>query len=269
MKLTLVSALALSLTATIPAFAADKAKKKPGGTPPTSKMIVIPPPTDPAIKDGQPPKLISSEMSGQDLLFFTTVVDAGRLQTVLVELLKNKADSEQIKQLASMLALTQEKENAQVTKLAATKGWTVSAEPTSAQKAMGAALEKQQGAEFDKGVMDKVIAASQQSVGAYETAAQSTDPQIKEFAEKILPLAKERLLLVQRMTGAGKSGNQLLRTGSTPKPEAVTPSKPDSAATPKPGPALNIPPPIIPSKSTPAATAPAATPSVSTKPIPQ
>ena len=231
MKLTLSAALALSLFAVTPAFAAEKTtKKKTGGKPSTSKMIVIPPPTDPAIKDGQPPKLISSEMSGQDLLFFTTVVDAGRLQAVLVELLKNKAESEQIKQLAGMLALTQEKENVQVTRLAGTKGWTVSAEPTAAQKTLGAALGKQQGADFDKAVMDKVIAASQQSVSAYEAAAQSADSQIKEFAESILPLAKERLLLVQRMTGAGKAGNQLLRTGSTPKP-AATPSpeaKPDS-----------------------------------------
>ena len=233
MKLTLSAALALSLIAVTPAFAAEKTtstKKKSGGKPPTSKMIVIPPPTDPAVKTNQPPKLISSEMSGQDLLFFTTVVDAGRLQAVLVELLKNKAESEQIKQLAGMLALTQEKENVQVTRLAGTKGWTVSAEPTAAQKTLGAALGKQQGADFDKAVMDKVIAASQQSVSAYEAAAQSADSQIKEFAESILPLAKERLLLVQRMTGAGKAGNQLLRTGSTPKP-AATPSpeaKPDS-----------------------------------------
>jgi putative membrane protein len=259
MKLTLSAALALTLLAATPAFAAEKsksAKKKSSARPPASKMIVIPPPSDPAIKDGQPPKLISSEMSGQDLLFFTTVVDAGRVQALLVDLLKNKAHSEQIKELASMLALTQEKENIQVARLAATKGWTVSTEPTAAQKTLGATLEKHQGPDFDKAVMDKVVVASQQSVSAYESAGQLTDAEIKKFSEQILPLARERLLLVQRMTGAGKAANQLLRGGSSPKPE------PGSA----PKPATDAPPLIIPPKTRPAATTPSATPSVQTKP---
>lgn len=268
MKLTLPAALALSLLAVIPAFAAEKpktAKKKPGSTPSTSKMIVIPPPTEPAIKDGEPPKLISSEMSGQDLLFFTTVVDAGRVQALLVELLKNKAHSEQIKELAGMLALTQEKENIQVTRLAATKGWNVSAEPTAAQKTVAVALEKQQGPDFDKAVMDKVVAASQQSVSAYESAGQSTDPEIKKFSEQILPLAKERLLLVQRMTGAGKAANQLLRSGSTPKPEPSVAPKQEPGAAAKPS-SLDIPPPITPSKSKPGTVPAGATPAPASKP---
>lgn len=244
MKAPLSAAFAVCLTLALPLVAAEKKPKKPAGKPstlpPKSPMIVVPAPTDPAVTTGEAPKLITSEMSGSDLQFFTNVAEAGRLQAYLVELLTTKAESEQIKALGSALASTQEQENKQITRLAGLKGWKVSTEPTPAQKALGAALDKETGSNFDKAVMDKVAAASQQAVSAYEAAAQSTDTDIKLFAEQMLPLAQEKLRLVEKMTGAGKAAGQLFRTGAPPKPvkSTATPT-PGSAATPKP-----VPPPI-------------------------
>ncbi len=246
MNHTLSAALILSLTVVAPTFAAGKAPRKtPSTLPPTSKMIVVPP-VDPAPPGTPPQKLLSSEMSGQDLQFFTTVVEAGRFQAYLVDMLKTKAQSEQIKALAGALSDTQGQENKQVVRLAAAKGWPVSAEPTATQTAVGVELEKLSGAEFDKAVMDKVVAASEQSFHAYEGAAQSTDKEIKSFAEQMLPLAREKVQLVEKMTGAGKGASQLFRTGApskpvpagTPKvesgttPSAIIPSKPKPVATP-------------------------------------
>ena len=239
MKVSLSAAFAVCLTLALPIMAAEKKPKKSAGKPstlpPKSPMIVVPAPSGPAVTTGETPKLITSEMSGKDLQFFTNVVEAGRLQAYLVELLTTKAESEQIKALGSALSSTQEQENKQITRLAGLKGWTVSAEPTAAQKSIGAALEKEKGSHFDKAVMDKVAAASQQAVSAYEAAAQSTDLDIKTFAEQMLPLAQEKLRLVEKMTGAGKAAGQLFRTGAPPKPAtgSATP------ATPKP-----VPPPI-------------------------
>jgi predicted outer membrane protein len=175
-------------------------------------------------------------MSGKDLQFFTNAVDAGRLQAFLVGLLQTKAESEKIKAVGAALAATQEEENKQIARLAALKGWNVPTTPTTAQKTVGSELEKQTGADFDKAVMDKVIVASQRLVGAYEAAVQSSDPDIKNFSQQMLPLAQEKLQLAERMTGAGKAAGQLFRTGPPPKatpgstPSAITPSRP--AATP-------------------------------------
>ena len=252
MKLTLPAALALGFTIAVSASAADAKKKTvrkmPSTIPTPAKMIVVPAPADSAIASGQPPKLISSEMSGQDLQFFTTTVEAGRFQAYLVDLLKTKAQSDQIKALAGALAGTQEQENKQIARLAATKGWTVSTEPTAAQKAMGGELEKVAGPEFDKAAMDKMAAATQEAVAAYETAAQSADKDIKDFSEQMLPLAKEKLRLVDRMTGAGKAAGQLFRTGAPPKPVPGATPKAESGTTP---------PAITPSKSKAGATPPA------------
>jgi putative membrane protein len=240
MKLTLPVALTVSLTVAVSTFAADQArkpeKKTKGSLPSKSKMIVMPPATDPAVKGDGPSKLINSEMSGKDLQFFTSVVAAGRFQAYLVKLLETKAQSDQIQALGSALATTQDQENEQIARLAATKGWTVSTEPTAAEKAFGAQLEKQGGSNFDKAVMDKVIAAVQQSVSAYEEAVQSTDQDIKSFAEQMLPLAKAKLQFTEKMTGAGQAATQFFRTGAPPKPkvkgEGIIPAKPKPAPAP-------------------------------------
>ncbi len=251
MKRSLPAALAISLAVAVSALAAEKAPKKkapatPSTVPPTSKMISMPP-VDPDSKGSDPGKLISSEMSGQDLQFFTAVVEAGRTQVFLIDLLKTKGQSERIKSLADALADAQAQENKQVARLAAAKGWPVSTEPTSVQKAIGAQLERQAGPDFDKEVMDKVIAATQESVTAYEAAAKSTDKEIKNFSEQMLPVAREKLQLVERMTGAGKAANQFLRGGAPPKPAPVSTPKSGAVSTPMPEP-VATPPASIPSK---------------------
>jgi putative membrane protein len=248
MKRTLIAVLTLSLALSAAGLAAQKKSKKSTGPrstlPPTSPMIVVPP-SDPAITSSEPAKLISSEMSGNDLQFFTTAVEAGRFQAYLGELLRDKAESEQIKALGAALFDMQENENKQISRVAASKGWTVSTQPTVAQRTSGAELEKQTGSLFDKAVMDKLIAASQQAVSAYEAASKSTDRDIKTFSEQMLPMAQEKLRLAEKMTGAGKAAGQLFRTGAPPKPvpaatpPAILPSKGAPAAKPPKKPAAD------------------------------
>jgi len=243
MKYPLSAALVLSLALASPTFAASK-KKKPTGTPstlpPTSPMLVVPKPDDSG-DDGVSSKIISSEMTGRDLEFFTKAVDAGREQAFYVELLKKSASSDIIKKLADALTATQNEENMHLAKLAGQKGWTVSLEPTAGEKKTGEEIAKLSGSNFDKAAMDKVVAASNIALNAYQNAAQSMDPQIKSFAAQMLPLAEEKRHLVEKMTGAGaKAANQLFRHGpatsstaaETPEPEAPD-SKPASTEAPK------------------------------------
>lgn len=295
MKYSLSAALLLSLALSAPTFAASK-KKKPTATPstlpPTSPMLVVPKPDGPPADDGSANKIISSEMTGRDLEFFTKAVDAGREQAFYVDLLKKSASSGIIRKLADALTSTQNEENMHLAKLAGQKGWTVSLEATPEEKKTGDEIAKLSGSNFDKAAMDKVVAASNIALTAYQNAAQSTDPQIKSFAAQMLPLAEEKRHLVEKMTGAGaKAANQLFRhgpagqntPGETPAPEEpadkaappdapkATPlpaekGKPATSPTSLPSAALSLPvatppgistpvpvlPPIVPSKAAPA-----------------
>lgn len=250
MKTSLAVAVFLTLAGPFGTFGAEKPT-----VPPKKELVpaIIPPVSDPTNARKEPTKLITSEMSGRDLQFFKAAVDAGRLQAYLVELLKDKAVSDQIKALGGALAATQEQENKQIARLAEAKGWAVSMEPTAKERAFGVKLQKEDSASFDKAIMDKVVASAQQAVSAYETAAQSEDKEIKEFGTQMLPLAQEKLKYAEKMTGADKSATQLFRktvpSSPTPAPSS-TPTPAPAASAEKPG-AKPMPPAIIPSKTKP------------------
>jgi uncharacterized protein (DUF305 family) len=290
MKQSLSATLLLSLALATVSLAADKKPKPPTGTPstlpPTSPVLAVPPPDAAPAADKQPAKLISSEMSGRDLEFFTKAIEAGREQAFFVDLLKTNASSDQIKKLADALTTAQNEENMHIAKLAAQKGWNVSLEPTAAQKKAGKEIMKLSGSNFDKAAMDRVVAASAKAQVAYQDAAQSTDPQIKTFAGQMLPLAEEKRHLVEKMTGAGaQTANQLFRHGpagegtpvATPAATPATSGKPtpspSAKATPAPTVAAESTPPAVksPAPATPAATpvakgTPAATPAAKSSP---
>lgn len=229
MKYSLSAALLLSLALSASGTAATKKKKStgtPSTLPPTSPMLVVPPPDS---TDGsQPGKLISSEMSGRDLEFFTKVSDAGRETAFFVDLLKKSASSDVIKKLADALNAAQSEENMHIGKLASQKGWSLSLQPTAQQKKAGEEISKLSGSNLDKAAMDRIVAASNEALGAYQEATRSSDAQIKTFAAQMIPLAEEKRHLVEKMTGAGaKTANQLFRHG-TPVP-GVEPASPEPA----------------------------------------
>ena len=215
MKRLLSATLLLSLALATSGLAATK-KKKPTATPstlpPTSPMLVVPAPD--SKDESQPGKLISSEMSGRDLEFFTKVSNAGRETAYFVDFLKKNASSDVIKKLADALMAAQSEENLHVTKLASQKGWNLSLEPTTDEKKAAVEIAKLSGSKLDKAAMDRLVTASNQALGAYQEATQSTDTQIKTFAAQMIPLAEEKRHLVEKMTGAGaKAANQLFRHG--------------------------------------------------------
>lgn len=232
MKRSLSAILLLSLALSAPGVAATK-KKKPTATPstlpPTSPMLVVP--STESTDDSQPGKLISSEMSGRDLEFFTKVSDAGRETAYFVDFLKKNASSDVIKKLADALMAAQSEENMHIGKLASQKGWNLSLEPTADQKKAGTEIAKLSGSNLDKAAMDRLVAASNEALGAYQEATKSTDTQIKTFAAQMIPLAEEKRHLVEKMTGAGaKAANQLFRHGGNqpnvaPAADAATAEK--------------------------------------------
>ena len=123
------------------------------------------------------------------------------------------------------LEATQAQENAYLTRLAAKKGLTVASLTESPnQKKLSAELNASAGSNFDKAVMEKIITAAQGAVASYEGAAQSGDGEIKTLAERLLPVAKDKLLLANKISGKpDPSGKPAFRTGA-PAPIAQGPS---------------------------------------------
>ncbi len=164
--------------------------------------------------------LISSEISGKDLQFFTSAHDLGETQVWLGEQAA-KAESDEIKAVGGALKASQSDEDRLVAQVAAHKGVHLQAgnHPNAQVQQLTAQLAKLKGPKFDKAVIDQILAVNQQEVAAYEAATQSKDLEIKKLAEQLLPLAKEKLQLAEKMTGTAP------RTNVTPTFRTANPSE--------------------------------------------
>lgn len=191
-----------------PAAATPDPKPVAAATPkPATPMPATPAPT--AAKPAAPAKpaaaapapLITTEVGGRDLTFLTNAVEHGRVQLYLGDLAKTKATTEQVKAVGEVLFSTQEEENKKLTRLAAMKGITIVSADAAGKKGLSEKLGPLTGAKFDKALMEEIIKVNQQAVSTYEAAAGTKDEDIKAFVDLGLPLAKEKLLLANKMGG--------------------------------------------------------------------
>ncbi|HEX7778040.1 MAG TPA: DUF4142 domain-containing protein, partial [Vicinamibacterales bacterium] len=73
----------------------------------------------------------------------------------------------------------------------------VPTEVPAAKKAVKDRLGKLDGAAFDKAYVAEMVKDHKQAITNFERAAKSADPDVKAFAEKMLPALKEHLSQAQ------------------------------------------------------------------------
>jgi len=225
-----------------PGYAVEKKSRKSSGStlPPTSPMLVVSATTETTLQPVEADGLITTKLSGRDLDFFECMLETGQLQVMLGELVKAKAESPLVKSVGTILASTQAQENQQINRLATLNGLTLSAAAAGAQRQSSAELEKLSGASFDAACVTKIVEANRQTVRAYEEGAESKIPEIQNFSTQMLPIARERLRIAEKMIevpvkaapGASAPTPPAPPTGSgTPSP---TPGTRPAAPTPAP-----------------------------------
>jgi predicted outer membrane protein len=237
MKMTTPRLLLLTAAALLPFTGAAATKSKEGGgkgLPPKFGGLIQPLPETP----GEPhPGLITSELLGKDLEFLTNTIELGRVQSWLVKMAQEKAETPEVRSLGGALSEIQADENKFVAKLAAAKGVVVpsAGAPVGEEKKISATLTRLSGSKLEKALLEEIVAAAQKSVSQYEVGLKSSDADIKRLAEQMLPAAKGRLQFASKASGRAQdtSDKPNFRTGSTPAPKtAATP--PPKAIT-KPG----------------------------------
>jgi predicted outer membrane protein len=183
---------------------ADAPKKAPAGDAAASDSRPEP---KAAARNAAPeapkPSLISTEIGGRDLQFLQSAAEVGRLQAWLGEQAENKAETDQVKAVGDALHETHADEIRMLTHLAASKGVALGAGGgiPARQRQLSGEIAKLNGPKFEKTVMEQIVAVSQELASIYEAGTRSRDPEIKSFAERMLPLAKDKLQLASRMSG--------------------------------------------------------------------
>jgi putative membrane protein len=163
-----------------------------------------------AAKPGTPvsPEQTTAAPDNRDLQFVTAAFEYGRTQLWLGELAKTRAETEQIKAMGVVLSSTQAEENKKLLRLAAKKGITLPRGDGTLQKEVAAKLDKLSGAKFEKQLLEEMLSVNQRAVANYELASATQDPDIKTFVEEGLPLAKEKLLFTNKMTGTARRSDK-------------------------------------------------------------
>jgi putative membrane protein len=112
-------------------------------------------------------------------------VDLGRLAA-------QKGQSADVKKFGQRMVSDHSKANAELKKLATSKGITLPAEMNAQQMAEHNKLAKLSGAEFDREYMTLMVEDHDKDVAAFEEEAKDgSDPDIKSFAAKTLPTLQE------------------------------------------------------------------------------
>jgi predicted outer membrane protein len=219
MKLLAALTLFLAIATAGAAEAPAKPKKIPSTVPGPYPSIIQITPVE-AAPPGTPPKIIQSELSGRDLQFFQNTSQAGQDQLALAELAKSKGSSDQVIVVAETIASTQATESKEVARLAAAKQVTLS---TVAATTFSEELRDLAGAKFEKAWIERLIAVNETALAGYETGAQSSDADVRLFAEKMLPVAKARLQMANRLGGRSAPP---AATASPGAKSAATPARP-------------------------------------------
>jgi len=149
-----------------------------------------------------------SKIGQRELQFLRGAMEQGRLQLYLGELARTKADTEEVKALGNVLASTQLEENKKVARLATLKRVSLRNSEPAGKKAVDARLRKLSGPKYDKTLLEEIIKVNQQIVAVYEAAAATKDNDIKAFVNEGLPLAKEKLLFANRMSGNARRSDK-------------------------------------------------------------
>ncbi len=181
------------------ALTAESAQPKPRATPaPFSAPTSVIPPTADA---GDPPRVWTADLGGRDLRFLAEAAEHGLAQIFLGELGKTRGEGDKLKAVAALLLTTQQQENDKLVRLGAGKGVTLGASEAAGQKGLAKKFEKLTGQQFDRLWFDEMIALNQRAIATYEIGVASNDTEIKSFAEKALSLAREKLLVMQKVSG--------------------------------------------------------------------
>jgi len=137
-------------------------------------------------------------------MFLTKAAMGGEAEVALATLAQRKAADPKVKALAERIEADHKKANSELRAIIAAKNITVPGGPDKEHQAEQTRLGALEGAKFDQAYTAAMIQDHTKDIREFEMAAKSSDPAVKEFAEKTLPTLREHLKMAQEAkTGAG------------------------------------------------------------------
>lgn len=137
--------------------------------------------------------------------FVKEAAAGGMAEVKLGQLAQQKAASPDVKAFGQRMADDHGKVNDQLQQLASEKNVQLPKSLDSKHQALYDRLSKLSGHQFDKTYMSEMVKDHKADVAEFQKAANSSDPQVKDFASKTLPTLEDHLREAQQVASATES----------------------------------------------------------------
>ena len=143
--------------------------------------------------------------SPQDATFVNQAAIGGMAEVQAGKLAEARGESAPVKQFGAMMVAEHTPNNEMLTKLAASKSLTPPAQPDAQHQAELKQLQAAPQGSFDKAYITAQVAGHQQMAAVMQQQiASGTDPELKAFAQKTLPVVQMHLQHAQQLASAAK-----------------------------------------------------------------
>jgi putative membrane protein len=149
-------------------------------------------------------------LSVTDSSFLDQAARSGMVEVQESQLAEKRAPRAAVRRFANTMVKDHTWVNQSLDKLANAKQVTLPSAPSDQEQAMISQLEKLHGSAFDRAYLNQQATLHQQAVQLFQTEAQQgTDPDLKSFAEKVLPRLQEHLSMVEKLGGRATTTSSL------------------------------------------------------------
>lgn len=136
-----------------------------------------------------------SDLPGAEKEFVSTAGMLGLAEVQMANLAQQKAVAGNVRSFAQRMVTDHSASSAELSQLATMKGLALPTELAGDAKAGLEHLNSLTGADFDRAYMQHMVADHEKAVAEFDRAStNTTDPQIKEFAVRNLPILQQHLV---------------------------------------------------------------------------
>ena len=126
--------------------------------------------------------------------FVSHAASGGMMEVELGKVAQQNASSKDVKDLATMIREDHQKANEELKKIASSKSITVPAAMMSDHQSHVTDMSAKKGADFDRAYVDMMVTDHSKDIEMFKNAsAHLTDPDLKAFADKTLPVLEKHL----------------------------------------------------------------------------
>ena len=154
--------------------------------------------TETTEKKSGPAATEQGKLDRHDQDFLKTAAEINLTEIALGKAAERMSSDPNIKKIGGMLVKDHSEANHNLERLAASKGVSLPTEPSLLDRHSLSSIEKEQGDKFNKEFLSFNMKGHEKAIALFEKeAARTQDPDIKAWAQKMVPALKEHLAMAQ------------------------------------------------------------------------